>query len=302
MVIDKPGIYHLSNQEYHAAQAMSPLTSRLERIMSKSGLTRGSRSWAHFKASCDFPMVPTPLMEFGTDAHTAILEHKRWIAEIIHWNHTTVVKPSFTGKGSTDVRKIWEMANAGKIWITKAQYDAKKDHFYKIDRIREEVFKHPEAAPLLENGKAELSVFWFDEKYQIWLKARPDYLTVDGVYVEFKTTADARPENFVRVCNTLKYHWHALYLDGLTAVSGYPHTQMMIIAVETAEPHAVNVFPIDQATIEIGRLQYRSMIAEYVECLKTDTWPAYQLNNAPLKFSRQALTVPDDVWDNWSEY
>lgn len=301
MIITKPGIYEISNQDYHSTQAESPITSKLEPIMSKSALVKGSRSWAHYKASIDFPMAPTPLMEFGTDAHAAVLEPAIWNKQKGVWFGTHKVKPAFKGKGSTDARKEWETANAGKEFVTPAQFATKKEHFHKIDRIREQVFDHPEAAPLLQDGHAELSVFWFDEKYQIWLKARPDYLT-DGVYIEFKSTADARQESFIRVCNSLKYHWHALYLDGLTAVTGYPHTEMKIIAAETAEPHAVNVFPIDTATMEIGRLQYRAMIKEYTDCLKTDTWPAYSLNNAPLKFSRQALTVPNDVWGNWEEY
>ena len=302
MIIEKPGIYHISNQDYHATQAMSLLTGKLERIMSKSGLTRGSRSWAHFKASVDFPMAPSPIMEFGTDAHTAVLEHGRWEDEKRLWLKFNIIPPSFTGKGAKERRETWQADYIGYNFVTSIQYQAKKEHFRKIDRIREETYKHPESAPLLENGHAELSVFWFDEKYQVWLKARPDYLTADGVYVEFKTCPDARSNNFLRYIGHLNYHWHALYLDGLTKVTGYPHTEMKIIAVETKEPHAVNMFPIDTATMEIGRLQYRSMIKEFVECLKTDKWPAYSLNNSPLRFSRQALTVPDDVWENWEEY
>ncbi len=301
MIIDKPGIYPLSNQEYHTTQAMSPITGRLEPIMSKSALVKGSRSWAHYKASIDFPMVPTPIMEFGTDAHTAVLEPNQWEKQKAVWFSTMKVKPKFSGKGSTDARKAWEAEHAKKNVITNAQFLAKKEHFHKIDRIREETHKHPEASELLKGGQSELSVFWFDEKLQVWLKARPDYLTTAGVYSEFKTCPDARYDNFLRYIGHLNYHWQSIYLEGLTAVTGYEHKIMWIVAAETEEPHAVNVFPVDVATMEIGKMQYRSKIKEYVGCLKTDTWPAYSLNNPPLKFSRKTLTVADDVWENWSE-
>ena len=302
IIISKPGIYDLTNAEYHSSQAHSPITGKLERIMSKSALVKASRSWAHYKASCDFPMVPSPIMEFGTDAHTAVLEPEIWDKQKGAWFGTMKVKPKFSGKGSGDARKAWEAENSNKNIITTKEFLTKKAHFDKIDRIRESVFDHPEAAPFLTGGRSEISIFWFDEKYGIWLKCRPDYMTDDSVYVEFKTCPDARPGNFLRYIGHLNYHWHALYLDGLTAVTGYHHSEMRIIAAETSEPHAVNMFPIDTGTMEIGRLQYRALLKEYVEHLKTDTWPAYALNNAPLKFSRQALTVPEDVWENWIEY
>ena len=302
MIITKPGIYDISNHDYHSAQAMSPITGKLEPVMSKSALVKGDRSWAHYKASVNFPMVPSPIMEFGTDAHTAVLEPAIWKKQKGAWFGSMKVKPKFSGKGSTDLRKAWEAENAGKNIITTKEFLSKKDHFHKIDRIREQTFEHPEAGPLLSGGIAERSFFWFDEKYQVWLKCRPDYLTADSEYIEFKSCPDARPRNFLRYIGHLNYHWHALYLYGMTAVTGYHHQRMRIVAVETAEPHAVSVFPIDTATMEIGRLQYRSKIKEYAECLKTDTWPAYALNNEPLKFSRQALTVSQDVWDNMDEY
>jgi len=302
MIITKPGIYEITNAEYHSTQALSPITGKLEPILSKSALVKGSRSWAHYKASIDFPMVPTPIMEFGTDAHTAVLEPDIWNKQKGAWFGSMKVKPKFAGKGSKVARETWEAENAGKNVITTKEFLAKKAHFHKIDRIREQVYDHPEAAPLLSGGVAERSFFWFDEKYQVWMKCRPDYLTADCEYIEFKSCPDARPGNFLRYIGHLNYHWHSLYLEGMTAVTGYPHTDMRIIAAETAEPHAVSVFPIDTATMEIGRMQYRAHVKDYTDCLKTDTWPAYPLNNEALKFSRQALTVPDDVWENWIEY
>jgi len=302
VIITKPGIYDISNHDYHSAQAMSPITGKLELVMSKSALVKGDRSWAHYKASVDFPMVPTDIMQQGTDAHTAVLEPKIWKKEKGAWFGSMKVKPKFKGKGSKADREAWEAEHAGKNIVSSNDFVKKKKYFNKIDRIAEQVYLHPEAAPLLTGGIAERSFFWFDAKYQVWLKCRPDYLTAESKYIEFKSCPDARSRNFLRYIGHLNYHWHALYLDGMTAVTGYHHQYMRIVAAETAEPHAVSVFPIDTATMEIGRLQYRSKIKEYTDCLRTDTWPAYKLNNEPLKFSRQALTVSQDVWDNMEDY
>ena len=300
VVIEKPGIYEMSNEDYHSTVALSPITGKLEPIISKSGITRLSRSPAHYKASIEHRKAPTPLMQFGTDAHTCVLEYGRYCREKKEWFETHVVKPKFSGKGAKARREAWEAANAGKVAVTWHQFSEKKEHFKTLERLRVQVMRHPKASQLLKGGRAELSAFWFDEDLQIWLKVRPDHLSDTGVYTEFKTTADARPYAFSRVANQLKYHWHCLYLDVLTALTGYPHTDMWIIAVEQEPPHAVNVFEIDHATLEIGRMQVRQQLKIYAECLKTGKWPAYETATEPLKFSKSALWVDEEVWQSWA--
>jgi len=310
IIITEPGIYELTNEEYHSAVAFCPLTGRNEKPISKSGLVKGSRSWAHFKSAMDNPKKPKPGMIYGTDGHTGLLEYGRWKEEKQAWFDSHKMKPAFTGEGSAKRRKEWEaIAKAeGKKGQTWTEWEAKKEYFKKVEALRTAVLGLAPARELLRYGTAELSFFWFDEVLQIWMKCRPDWLMPNGHYVEFKTSTDTRPRKFGYTSSDFLYHWHVFYLDIMTNVTGFPHDKLTIIAAESEPPHWPMIFPIVPYIdrngrhidpLLIGRIQYRKKLLEYTECLKTDTWPGYPMNDEPLKFSPSALWVSEEDWEEY---
>lgn len=274
-VIERPGLYRdMPNEAYHAARARCGITGEIRPIISKSGLTKAARSWRHFRAAQDHPRAPTPAMQFGTAAHACVLEHDTTWQEY-------AIRPAFRGTGSKKAREEWEAENAGRPQISA------EDHA-KCERMRNEVMAHPESSALLSDGWAEVSAFQYMDDLGIWVKVRPDFINRSGVYVEFKSTPDARPDAFSRVCNGLRYHWHCLYLDVLRAVAGLD-LEMVIVASEVEEPHLCHVHRMPAGVIDVGRVQVRHMLEQYAECMRTGYWPGYPLTPDPLRFSSRAL-------------
>lgn len=263
--ISEPGIYPgISNDFYHHGGIG----------ISKSDLDLIHRSPAHFVAAKAEPRKETPAMLLGTVTHAAILEPDTFKSRYI-------VSPKFdrrTKQGKEEAAAFEVEAE------TKGLIPIDEDVFEAATNMSNAAHAHPIARRLLGLGTAEASVFWHDcdllegcgcESDFMYCKARPDLL-VDNMVVDLKTTDDARPEAFRRKIANFRYHvQQTYYSDGIQAVTGEaPHTFVFLV-VETTPPHGINIFMLDDDSVELGRATYKSDLQTYIECLKADDWPSY---------------------------
>lgn len=259
MKIESIALLSVAAEQYHAHPAVGH--SELVRIM---------RSPAHFLEYINNPPEPTPAMEFGTAAHTAILEPDRF-------GQTYVVAPKFdrrTKEGKAQA-EAWEAANTGKTALTADQMDA-------IQKMVANIKAHNGAAGLLANGLAEMSGFWIDQETGIECKCRPDFMSMDGEtvvgIVDVKTCVDASADGFGRAIASLRYDVQAaFYHDGLKALTGR-EVPFYFIAVEKDAPYAVAVYEATDEVIKVGRAKYRAALQLLKWCRDNDQWPGYQPN------------------------
>jgi hypothetical protein len=254
--IMEPGIYKLTNDEYHDQEALN-----------KSGLVQLAKSPAHFNEWYHSPNEePTNAMVIGTATHTAILEPDKYDQSII-------IAPQKIDKRTKKGKAEWatfEKKAKGKIILTQDEANA-------IEGMKNSVYNNITAYDYLLEGIPEQSVFFNDPVHNFLCKVRPDWCTNFKEVVDIKTCLDAGYDAFSRAIANFKYHWQAwYYLQGISAVTGVEHTKFIFIAVEKDPPYAVAVYEATKDMLKTAKKQIAPLLDIYGECLKTDAWPCYK--------------------------
>ena len=255
----------ISNADYHADPAIS--ASHLHAI--------SRNPHTYFKKYLDPKRPasePTAAMRLGTFVHTAVLEpndlDRRYAV-------------CATRKGSTTYNKLIEK---GIEPVTQAQWD---QALAMCDAVR----NHPEAAWLLSEGKAEQSVWWDDEQFEMRCKCRPDWWNGD-IVIDLKTTQDASPRGFALSVAKWRYHVQQMhYLQGTEAA------RFIFVAVEKEYPFNVGVYELDNEACGIGEeLRQRDMNRIKI-CKERNQWPGYSNDISTLSLPSYATNIelsPDD--------
>ena len=236
----------MSNADYHA-----DTTS-----ISNSLITQILKSPAHARAYLDGARTePTAAMIFGTAAHCRILEPDVFFSTYV----------AIEGdKRTKEIKLQVEDAVAhGKIVISRTEYEA-------LEAMSKAVHLHPSAGDLLFDGEAEMSHFWTDGDTGLKCKCRPDFLTMDGVCVDLKTTDDASPEGFARSVATYGYHRQGAFYSAGTGCSRF-----VFIAVEKKPPFAVGVYVLDQLSMDQGWREVRKALDLWHYCDNKNDYPCY---------------------------
>jgi hypothetical protein len=256
----------VSNAEYHADPAIS--ASHLHAI-SRSPQT-------YYKRFID-PNRPasksTPALILGSFVHTAVLEPDT-VAE------RYAIR--FDGAGSTARNN--ELIDKGIEPVTQAQWD-------QAHAMCDAVRNHPEAAWLLSDGKAEQSVWWHDEQFDLRCKCRPDWWNGD-IVIDLKTTKDASQREFAKSVANFRYHVQQMhYLRGTNAA------RFIFIAVEKEYPFAVGVYELDNDACGVGEELRQRDMQRIKTCKKRDEWPGYSNDISTLSLPRYATNVEFSSYD-----
>jgi hypothetical protein len=264
-----PGLYpDLTYQQYAAIDAAR-----------HSQLKEMAVSPKRYRWALDHPREDTDAFRWGRLVHTAALEPHLLTDTYVAGEHG--IGPDFT---------IWEGAQRrGKAWDAfQAEHDGRPiltiKKFGELVALREKaalvasvLHSDPIAGPMLAAGHREGAVVWVDERTGLRCKARFDtaFLTKDGHLADLKTSArGVDPRGFGRTAASFAYHQQlSFYADGIAAVTGGLRPPVSIIAVESAEPHDVVVYDLDEQTLDLGRQSYHELLVRLEACQRANLWP-----------------------------
>lgn len=263
------GLVNIDEQQYRALP-----------LINQSAIKHGMRSMAHMKAYMDGEIKYTSdALSLGSLVHAVVLEEE-YFADMY------AIMP-----------KIDRRTKAGKqhyeeFMAINADREICKEEDWEIAmKMRESVWSHPAAAPLLKRkGKAEQTITWNDPDSGIDCKGRIDLL-LEGkgrqkpMIVDLKTTQDAGPD-FAKSIAKFGYHTQAaFYQDGMMH-GEKRNCGFTIIAVEKTAPYAVGVYLMDKAALEQGRKNYKKVLTSWKNAVHSNSYPAYSS-------SPETLSLPD---------
>lgn len=249
----------MTNEEYH----------RRDELSNTGNNTIIDESPAHFQYYRQNPPEQTAAMITGTVVHTATLEPERFLD-----THVAMPECDRRTKAGKEFYEKFIIENHGKTVMSAPTY-------HQVFGMIGSVMAHKSAKAILQKNHNELS--FFAELEGVKCRCRPDILREGRLIADLKTTDDAGFRGFQKSFANYKYHRQAaFYCDLVAQITGETYDTFTIIAVEKHAPYAVQVFVIDEASIEKGREEYQRGLAVYRECLLTGKWPAYSEDVVPM--------------------
>ena len=253
------GLVEMTNDEYHSAPGISK--SHLDLISGKSAL----HYWQRYINPDREPEDPTPAKLMGTAIHIAILE-----PDLLHEH---VVKGLDIEKRSNADKKTWEefrKSHYGKVILSADDYEH-------VLKVRDAVHRHPVAAGLLRNGKAEQTVFATDKETGELIKCRIDYLPDNGsMILDVKSAEDASPIGFGKSAANYRYPVQtAWYQDVVRQAFGECPEHWAFLAFEKEPPYAVGIYFIEPDDVARAHIQARQDFLRIIDHRRNNYWPDY---------------------------
>lgn len=275
-LISRNGVYDLTMAQYHGQPADAP-------SISNSGLKDLWRSPAHFWGKSrinpanwvceDVDGVLTrkflresdrPHFSLGRAAHHLIFLGRKG------FDREFVVRPEKWKDYRTDAAKDWRklMIKAGLTIITVEELE-------QITGMAKSLAAHPLVKAGILDGAVERSLIFKSPETGLWLKSRPDNITLsDGDFSDLKTCVDVGADALQKTINSFGYHMQG-GLVGMAAevVLDVEMKSFTNVFVEKTHPFCVEAVTIEPEDIFRGRLQVEAMMRRFSTCLTNDNWP-----------------------------
>ena len=253
--ITRPGLYRMPELAYHADPVKG---GSLSSTMAKQIL----KSPAHLRHYLDSPRVNKAEFDFGHAVHAGVLGIGLELVEIpediLAANGAATTKEAKAFK--------YDAYTAGKVPL-------KASEIAPIRASVEAVKNHPLASDIFEAGEPEVSAFAQDPATGVWLRARFDWITPDGILVDLKTAANGEPVAWEREGRRFGYDVQAaFYRHVYQLATGTEAHGFEFVTVEKSAPFLVDVHaPLDWP--HIGEQKRAQATALYAECVLTNSWP-----------------------------
>jgi hypothetical protein len=232
----------MTEQEYNALPGLRA-----------TAIKAGATSMLHMRAAVTGAIRrESPALAWGATVHGAVLEPERFWRGVATW-----MGGAKRGKEWTD----FKAANDGKTIL-------EDNETAYLDALIDAVYSKPEAADLLLATEHEVVRHWTDPLYGAG-KAR-----LDGIgkraWIELKTARAVDQRRFCSQFYSLGYDlqcgWYSIPPD-VAALPCY------VIAVESAPPYDVVVYPIPEAVLLEGREKAIAIAKRYRICETAGVYP-----------------------------
>ena len=158
--------------------------------------------------------------------------------------------------------------------------------FDTANAMRDALYAHDEARPLLTIGSSQVRLEWEFEGTACG--GTPDIFT-DGRVVDLKTSRTSDPRQFRRHAGQMNYHAQlAWYRYGIARAGVSMPKEAYIVAIESAPPFPVVVYKLTERLLEAGDAAWRAWMAALKIAKDGVKWDAYA-----------SATVEWDI-DNWT--
>lgn len=251
---NQTGIFKMTDEDYFASDGVS-----------NSSLNNMSKSPTHYRHNLDNPMESTPAMVFGSLVHTICLEPFE-----VEERYAVIPSCDKRTKEGKALMAEFKENNKGKIAVSK-------DHMDKAQAMFQSINNNTLACDLMgRSGDNEMAVFSEDKDTGLMLRGKIDRICEESnCIVDLKTTSDASNSGFQQSVFRYNYHRQAsMYIDLCTS-QGLKIDAMIFVTVEKEAPYAVNVFELDDYTLEKGRRAYKNDLQTLAGCEFSNTWPSY---------------------------
>jgi len=233
-------IIKMSDEDYFASDALS-----------KSFLAR-----MDCPAKARLPYPESPAMALGSLVHCAVLEPEELDARYA----VAPLVDRRTKEGKEEYAKFLAEAE-GKEVVKSEDMDTALG-------IQRAVRMHSMAYELTADSQKEMAAFWKDGRTGEAMKGKADILGSNFI-ADLKTCRNASPGAFAKSCADFKYHWQAAHY-----MRGFDKEQFYFIAVESKPPFVVEVYQLDELSLDVGRTEIDAATDRYIEVQEYADWNA----------------------------
>jgi hypothetical protein len=280
-VITEPGLYPDIDEDWYHADPVEGGS------LSVSGAKLLLQAPAKFDYARRHPHPSTDAMKLGTVIHSMVLGKGQQVAVL-----------DFEDRRTKAYKEAAAEAEAlGCLPMLAKDYTEAR-------AIADALLFHGTTGGLLTQGDAEVSMFWRDEEFGIWLRGRCDYMTHFGglpTIVDVKKTKDASPEGFAKSVYEYGYHRQdPHYREGWAAILGcdWQDIDFVFACVEPEPPYLVATYRILPEHVELGREQDRMARERFRDCVKAGRWPGYSEEIEDLELPRYGVQrIEKDIND-----
>lgn len=260
VVITEPGVYDIPDADYH--QDPVPGGS-----LSTSGAKLLLDCPARFRHAADHGSGHKDEFDFGTAAHKYVLGTGPDIVVVDAENWKT--------KAAQETKKA---AHAeGKVPLLAHD-------LHTVRAMAKAIEEHPIAGKLFApgTGDAEQSLFWFDNEFEVWRRARLDWLPRNIssagrlIIPDYKTAARVDQESISKAIYNFRYYMQGVwYSDAVQALGLADRTLFTFVFQEKQPPYLVTVVELGGLFLRLGRDDNREALEIYRDCRAADVWPGY---------------------------
>jgi hypothetical protein len=281
-MIDKPGVYNITNEEYHSDPCTVPSLSRgtLVDLLYKSP----AHAFANHPRFTPQKPDNDKKYDIGQSAHGLFLEgiDKCVVVHADDWRTKAAKeqRDAAYAEGKTPLLakqydEVVEMVREAKASLATSEIGIQIDD---------------------EDGKSEQSIFWIEGN--IWLRVRPDWNQVSpAMIIDYKTSESANPEAFCRKAISLGYDiQEALYKRGFRAIYGI-EPRFVFMVQEITKPYLCSFISLDPQFQDEARKKVERGINLWKYCIQTNDWFGYPTRVCHVEMPAWAMN-----WESTANY
>lgn len=272
-VITAPGLYPDIDEDWYHADPVAGEWGSLS--VSAAKLLVPPNPAAKFEYARKNGRLPTRAQKLGTLAHALTLGTPTDDVAVLDFENRTRTKAF--------IAEEKQALDAGLRVFLRKEWD-------EAQAIADAIRLDPTAGPLLEASEdREVSGFWEDGEFGIWLRMRMDAHTLNAwqmpTILDLKSTRDAGPGEFAKAVAEYGYHRQDVqYRQGLAALLGlddWRDVDFVIACVETEPPYLVATYRVSDGEdgtpddVGLGLEQLRAARERFRDCSQAGRWPGY---------------------------
>ena len=254
-----------------------------------SMLSHLRKSPAHYQHALTHPRVATSALNTGSALHALVFEPETYAERF------TIYTASKTkGEGA---RKAWDAFQEDSQVQGLTILDT--DEVQRAEGMAAAVRAKAGAYIAPSKGRAEIPITWTDTETDLLCKARLDWLTIDRLLIDLKSTRSTEEHAFANQAWKLGYfHQQIFYSMGVAAATGctLEEVPFLFVAVESEPPYDVALFEPCEETRYAALEDVRKLLAQLAECQRRQKWPGRYDAPRMLKAPAYVLMSDEDEW------
>lgn len=254
-----------------------------------SNLSHMRKSPAHYLHALTNKRKDTSALNTGSALHALVFEPETYADRF-----TTYAASKTKGEGA---RKAWEAfqeeSQARGLTILDTDEAQRAEGMAAAVRVKAGAYIAP------SKGRAEIPITWTDAETGLLCKARLDWLTIDRLLIDLKSTRSTEEHAFANQAWKLGYfHQQIFYSMGVAAATGcaLDEVPFLFVAVESEPPYDVALFEPCEETRYAALEDVRKLLAQLAECQRRQKWPGRYDAPRMLKAPAYVLMSDEDEW------